>query len=94
MFIPPTAQEARKGEPPIVRVITTSLDDRIHKPETDEDTFAEAAREALAVAHENGYSSVAYDSVSEFMKLFGPSGRLGYEYVWMFTAWDQIEERE
>lgn len=108
MFIAPTAQEARKGIAPTIRVATTSIEERIQKPETDPGAFAEAAHLALVFAHENGYQVVAFESVSEFVKLTTEqhdvknfTGQtvvehartwLVYEYVWMFTAWDPIEE--
>ena len=108
MFIAPTAQEARKGEPPMIRVTTTSIDDRVLKPETDQEMFATASKRALAEALDNGYASVAFESVSEFVRFdtdqveirtVGGSvshraryERLVFEYVWMFTAWDQTDD--
>lgn len=107
MFITPTPQEARKGEPPTIRVTTTSIDERVLKPETDQAMFASASKKALADALDNGYASVSFESVSEFVsfdtdqvEIHTVSGsvsqraryeRLAFEYVWTFTAWDQTD---
>lgn len=107
MFIPPTAQEARKGEPPTIRVQTKSGCRIDGKPENNEAAFEEAAKLALADALDNGYRTVAFDSVNEFIaadnetyRITCHTGRtlremkhtlLSFEYVWMFTAWDQAE---
>lgn len=106
MFIPPTAQEARKGEPPTIRVETTSRN-RALKPADSPDMLTKAARLALAEARDNGYRAVAFDHVSEFIVNgdeveattvqatrhipMDTQEPLLFEYVWMFTAWDQTD---
>ncbi|MBK0420168.1 hypothetical protein JD276_14110 [Leucobacter sp. CSA1] len=70
--------------------------------------FATASKRALADALDNGYASVSFESVSEFVRFdaeqreihtLGGSvtqrvrnERLIFEYVWLFTAWDPIED--
>lgn len=108
MFITPTVQEARKGEPPVIRVQTTTGCRIDGKPENDDAAFEEAATLALVDAIDNGYRTVAFESVSEFIaadnqtfRITNPTGKtlrevkrtlLTYEYVWVFTAWDQTDD--
>ncbi|QIK62355.1 hypothetical protein G7068_03370 [Leucobacter viscericola] len=91
MFIAPTTREAMKDVPPTVRVVTTvDLFDRRQNPETGAEEFAEAADLALTEALKNGYRSVSFDSVSQFIKMI--DNETVCEYVWMFSAWDKDEE--
>ena len=87
MFIEPSAQAASKGQPPTIRVTTDSLE-RVHTPDRDDELFELAADRALIVAAGNGYGSVSYESVAEFITSL--DGDRIYQYVWMFSAWDRI----
>lgn len=90
MFSEPTGPGSRKGQPPTIRVTTDTLE-RALKPECDDELFTEAACKALTEAANNGYASIAHESVVEFITT--TDGDLIYQYVWMFSAWDKLDSK-